>query len=249
MPEAAATALPVTLARLRREGRMDEARALLQQRLADTPGDHRIGFLGWQHAPFWWQPIEGPRVRLVRRGPDDAALVRALWADAEFMARFNRQAVALPADDVALCALLAGERDALVEDHRALHWTVQVAGVGVGFVSLVDVGFRHRRAEFLIGTRPGTSSWAAVEAAHLALRFAAGPMQLERLVAHFYPENTEAIRAALKLGFEHEGVLRGHLRNASTGKREDLVVTGLLLDEAFAARTARLRRRLFGHSA
>jgi RimJ/RimL family protein N-acetyltransferase len=245
MPEAPATALPITLARLRREGRMDEARALLQQRLAEAP-DARTGFLHWQHAPFWWQPIEGPRVRLVRRGPDDAALVRACWADADFMARFNRQAAALPADDAALRTLLAGERDALVEDHHALHWTVQVAGAGVGFVSLVDVGFRHRRAEFLIGLRPGTSSWAAVEAAHLALRFAAGPMQLERLVAHFYPDNVEAIRAALKLGFEHEGVLRGHLRDPATGQREDLVVTGLLLDPAFAARSERLRRRLFG---
>jgi RimJ/RimL family protein N-acetyltransferase len=173
-------------------------------------------------------------------------LVRALWADTAFMARFNRQAAALPADDAALRTLLAGERDALVEEHQALHWTVQVAGHGVGFVSLVNVGFRHRRAEFLIGLRPGTSSWAAVEAAHLALGFAAGPMQLERLVAHFYPDNVEAIRAALKLGFEHEGVLRGHLRDAATGRREDLVVTGLLLDQAFAARTARLRRRLFG---
>lgn len=245
MPEAAAS-LPGVLARLRREGRLDEARALLRQRLAGSPADPRIGFLGWQHAPFWWQPIEGPRVRLVRRGPDDAALVRACWADAGFMARFNRQAAALPADDAALRTLLAGERDALVEEHRALHWTVQVAGLGVGFVSLVDVGFRHRRAEFLIGLRPGTSSWAAAEAAHLALRFAAGPMQLERLVAHFYPDNVEAIRAALKLGFRHEGVLRGHLRNATTGQREDLVVTGLLLDQDFAARTQRLRRRLLG---
>jgi RimJ/RimL family protein N-acetyltransferase len=245
MPDAAAAALPGTLARLRREGRLAEARALLQQRLAEE-ADPRTGFLFWQHAPFWWQPIEGPRVRLVRRGPDDAALVRRCWADADFMARFNRQAVALPADDAALAALLAGERDALVEDHQALHWTVQAGGAGVGFVSLVDVGFRHRRAEFLIGLRPGTSSWAAVEAAHLALRFAAGPMQLERLVAHFYPDNVEAIRAALKLGFEHEGVLRGHLRDAATGRREDLVVTGLLLDQAFAARSERLRRRLFG---
>lgn len=245
MPEATAAALAGTLARLRREGRFDEARALLDRRLADQ-ADPRTGFLAWQHAPFWWQPIEGPRVRLVRRGPDDAALVRRCWADADFMARFNRQAVALPADDAALKALLAGERDALVEDHRALHWTVRVGAEGVGFVSLVDVGFRHRRAEFLIGLLPGSSSWASVEAAHLALRFAAGPMQLERLVAHFYPDNTEAISAALKLGFEHEGVLRGHLRDAATGQREDLVVTGLLLDDAFAARTARLRRRLFG---
>jgi RimJ/RimL family protein N-acetyltransferase len=245
MPDATAAPLPGTLARLRREGRLAEARALQQQRLAEE-ADPRIGFLSWQHAPFWWQPIEGPRVRLVRRGPDDAALVRRCWADADFMARFNRQAVALPADDAALAALLAGEREATVEEHHALHWTVQVGGEGVGFVSLVDVGFRHRRAEFLIGVRPGTSSWAAVEAAHLALRFAAGPMQLERLVAHFYHDNVEAIRAALKLGFEHEGVLRGHIRNTATGRREDLVVTGLLLDQAFAVRTERLRRRLFG---
>ena len=219
-------------------------------RVVAETADARTGLLFWQHAPFWWQPLEGRRVRLVRRGPDDAALVRRCWADADFMARFNRQAAALPADDAALKALLAGERAALVEDHRALHWTVRASGdavgEGIGFVSLVDIGLRHRRAEFLIGLVPGSSSWAAAEAAHLVLQFAAGPMQLERLVAHFYPENTGAIGAALKLGFEHEGVLRGHIRDAATGRRHDLVVTGLLLDEAFAARSQRLRRRLFG---
>lgn len=246
--ERAAHGLTATLSRLRRDGRMVQARELLARGLAGRH-DPRLAFLAWQHAPFWWQPVEGRRAGLFRRGPDDAELVRRCWADAGFMARFNRQAAALPASDDALQATLAREYWALAEERRAVHWTIRADGRGIGFVSLVDIGFGHRRAEFLIGVLPGTSSWIAAEAAHLALQFAARCMKLERLVAHFYPENTEAIRSALKLGFTQEGVLRGHLRDRVTGRRSDLVVAGLLLDDAFFQRAWPIRRRLLGAAA
>jgi RimJ/RimL family protein N-acetyltransferase len=240
--------LPAALARLRQTGRFDEARRLLTQACREHD-DPRLRFLAWQHEPFWWQPMTGPRAHLRRRGPADIALVRQCWTDASFMARFNRQAAALPASDDALQSLLAREYAATAENQGALHWTIDSDGKPVGFASLVELAITHRRAEFLIGVRPGTRPWVAVEAAHLVLQFAARQMRLERLAAHFYPDNTRAISAALKLGFEHEGLLRGHLRDAVTGRRQDLVVTGLLLDEAFAARSERLRRRLFGDPA
>jgi hypothetical protein len=53
-----------------------------------------------------------------------------------------------------------------------------------------------------------------------------------------------ALSSARKLGFVQEGVLRGHVRDAATGIRTDLIATGLLLDESSAARAGRLRQRL-----
>lgn len=77
------------------------------------------------------------------------------------------------------------------------------------------------------------------------LEFAADRLRLGRLSAYFYPDNQPALRAAEKLGFEREGVLRGYLRERG-GSRQDLVVGGLLLDPAFFAGKARVRQRLLG---
>ncbi|WP_284614446.1 GNAT family N-acetyltransferase [Aquabacterium humicola] len=234
------------LATLRARGRLDEARAVLGGALREQPQDEALRRLAWQHAPVWWQPLAGPRARLERRGPDDAAFVRRCWADGDFMARFNRLAAPLPAGDDALRALLAGEQRALIADSRAIHWTIHDAAGPAGFVSLVDISFSHRRAEFLIGVLPQASRWLAPEAAHLAIGFAAGPLKLERLSAHFYPQNVEAQRIAQKFGFEREGLLRGYLRLPGSGERCDLVIAGLLLDDAYFARSARQRERLLG---
>lgn len=244
--------LTTTLRALRRSGRINEARELLARAQRDQP-DPKLAFLAWQHAEFWWLPLQGKRITLRRRGPEDVALVRRCWSDAEFMGRFNRLAMALPDSDEALKATLAREHWALAEESHAVHWTVHVDDAsGCGFVSLVDIVFSHRRAEFLIGVVPGTNVWVGPEAAHLALQFAARQMKLERLSAHFYPENPSALRAAEKLGFEREGLLRGYLRlpgaDERADQRADLIVAGLLLDESFFARSARLRARLLGKS-
>lgn len=118
----------------------------------------------------------------------------------------------------------------------------------LGFVSAANIAPGHRRAEFLIGLREACNPWLGPEAAHLALDFLARRAGIERLTAYFYPDNHSAIATARKLGFEPEGVLRSYLRLAD-GRRSDLVVAGLVLDEAWFARSARLRRRLLGAAA
>ena len=79
--------LITTLRELRRSGRINEARELLARAQRDQP-DPKLAFLAWQHAQFWWLPLQGKRVTLRRRGPEDAALVRRCWGDADFMGRF-----------------------------------------------------------------------------------------------------------------------------------------------------------------
>lgn len=239
--------LAATLRALRGAGRLDDARQLLRQQraAADSAALRR---LAWEHEPFWWQPLQGPRVRLQRRGPQDLALVRRCWSDAGFMARFNRVAAPLPEGDEALAALLVREQATIVSEARALHWTVYAGEHALGFVSAANIAPGHRRAEFLIGLHGPCSPWAGPEAAHLALGFLARRAGIERLTAYFYPDNQPAIAAAAKLGFVTEGVLRSYLRHAD-GRRGDLVVAGLLLNEGYFVRTTRLRRRLLGAAA
>lgn len=157
-PELPATPdLRSALRRLRLEGRFDAARELLAERL-EREQSPKLALLARQHAPFWWEPLRGPHVVLRRRGPEDLALVRRAWGDATFMKRFNRAAAPLPHDDAAVRSLLWREQCALPEESRAVHWTICVQGEGVGFASLVEIAFGHRRAEFLVGVMPGSCS-------------------------------------------------------------------------------------------
>lgn len=241
------------LRELRRSGQIEQARALLSRQLASAAAGTaahkpRLIHLAWQHAPFWWQPLQGRSAGLRRRGPQDVALLRHAWQNADFMQRFNRMAADLPAQDDALQALLTREHWALPEESRGLHWTIESAGRGCGFVSVVELSMQHRRGEFLIGVlpdqAPGASPWLALEASHLVFEFLRSHMKLERLTAYFYPDNPAALQMAQKLGFEREGLLKGYLRVPHNGQRVDLIVAGLLLDQAFFDRHARVRQRL-----
>lgn len=208
----------------------------------------RLQHLAWQHAPFWWQPLQGRSVRLRRRGAQDVALLRTAWQDANFMRRFNRMAAPLPESDEALRALLTREHWALPEESHALHWTIEAAGQACGCVSVVEISLQHRRAEFLIGVLPAlaprASPWLALEASHLVVDFLATQARLERLTAYFYPDNLAAFQMAEKLGFAREGLLKGYLRLPDTPQRVDLIVAGLLLDKPFFDQRRRLRQRL-----
>lgn len=223
-----AAALREELRALRLARRLPAARELIraQPGYADRA---ELRALLHEHEDFWWQPLRGARVVLKRRDAEDAGFVRACWADGGFMGNFNRSARALPGDDAALRAVLARERAALLSELHALHWTVCTAMGAVGFVSATDHSAVHRRCEFLIGF-PGLQRAVAVHAAQLAIEFLRVRVGVERLTAHFYPENTHAIRAAEKFGFVQEGVLRGFLRSVD-GTRADLVVAGLQLAE------------------
>lgn len=186
--------------------------------------------------------MRGRRLTLRRRGPDDAALVRACWGDPAFMRKFNRMVAPLPADDEALRGVLAREHVSVLGESHALHWTVAHDERKLGFVSVVNISLGHRRAEFLIGIRGG-GAWDGPEASHLVLDFLANEAGLHRLTAYFYPDNQPAIDAAVKLGFAVEGVLRSYVRLAD-GTTSDLVVAGLVLNPSFFRASERMRRRL-----
>jgi RimJ/RimL family protein N-acetyltransferase len=227
---------------LRLKGELAQARELIrsQPEFATSPALQRLLH---EHQDFWWTPIAGRRVTLKRRGAQDAAFVRACWSDAEFMRKFNRTARPLPAQGDALQHILAREQSGILGETKAIHWTIHAASGPIGFVSATDYAAGHRRCEFLIGLPGQPASAVPVEAAHLAVAFLRERAGIERLTAYFYDENDYAARVARKFGFEHEGVLKGYIRNAD-GSRSDLLVAGLLLTGEASARVRKVRTRV-----
>ena len=221
---------------LRLKGRLEDARRLIRSQpgFATTAALQRLLY---EHEDFWWAPIEGRRVTLRRRNADDAAFVRACWADADFMRKFNRLARPLPSDDAELRGILAREHAGVLSDAKALHWTLHAKPGPVGFISVTDYAAGHRRAEYLIGMLGQPASAVPVEASHLACDFLYTRAGIERLTAYFYAENEYAAKVAEKFGFRREGVLRGYIKDADGG-RSDLVVSGLLLAELTSHRRA-----------
>ena len=232
------------LRQLRLRGAFAEARALLRAQ-PEWTNSAPLKSLLYEHEDFWWAPIAGGRVTVRGRGAGDVGIVRACWADADFMRKFNRAARALPQDDAALAGILAREHAGILTEAKALHWTIHTPDGPIGFVSATDYSPAHRRAEFLIGVLGQAPGLAQMEAAYLATEFLAERAKIERLTAYFYAENTRAAEVARKFGFAHEGVFRGYVRDASGG-RSDLVVAGLLLAGERPQRMVRMRSRILG---
>lgn len=215
------------LRRLRMQGAFAQAREAIRAQ-PGYEGSPVLRRLLRDHEDYWWQPIEGRRVTLRRRGEGDLPFVRACWADAEFMRKFNRTARPLPADDKALRDLLSREGSSAISESKSLHWTIHDSRGPMGFISATEIAPGHRRCEFLIGFPFEHAGSKGVEAACLAIRFLRERVGMERLTAYFYPENADAAKVAEKFGFRAEGVLKGYIRNAD-GSRSDLLVSGLLL--------------------
>lgn len=231
------------LQRLRIEGAFAQARELIRSQ-PEFGRSRSLQHLLYEYEDFWWAPIQGRRVTLRRRGPDDLDFVRACWADADFMRKFNRLARPLPADDEVLRGILARERAGTLSVTRAMHWTIYQLEKPIGFVSATDLSAQHGRCEFLVGILRHPPSRAPIEAAGLAITFLNRHANVERFTAYCYPENSHAVQVATKFGFVPEGILKGYIRGAD-GARSDLSVCGLLLTPRTPGKTERLISRMF----
>jgi diamine N-acetyltransferase len=121
---------------------------------------------------------------------------------------------------------------------KQLDWIVaDLNGQPLGLACLADLDFESRRAEWLLGfPELPKMRQKMVEAALLLFVAAFACLRLEKVYGYVYQSNVSAQEATLHLGFQKEGVLRTHVRNRVTGKREDLHVFGFLRDEFFESR-------------
>jgi ribosomal-protein-alanine N-acetyltransferase len=169
--------------------------------------------------------LETERLRLTPVADGDAADIFPLMGDAEVMAFWDVGEIDDP--DV-VAAIVAGQVSEMKEG-RAAYWAMRVIADGsfVGVCDISEIDRRHKRGE--IGFMLGREAWGqgyALEAMRVVLAYAAAS-GLRRLLARTHLGNRRSDSLLEKLGFEQEGILRGHVLRE--GERRDCRLFGLLL--------------------
>lgn len=206
----------------------------------------QLNSMSFRLAPFWWQPVQGKRLTLVRMTAAHYEFVLKCRNNAAFQQRYNlfqpasRQAVKKD--------LQQAEQHPLENNH--IEWVVEKQGVPIGLAALTDLSMEHSRAELLVGF-PGTPTpFNSVEATLLVLEFAFATLGLQKIYSHVYASNPHSQRSSIHIGFEQEGVLRSHIKAPNSNKRLDLYANGYLPDKFYKrSKTTRLFKRLLGRSA
>lgn len=169
--------------------------------------------------------LETERLILKPVTAEDAPLIFPVMADPEVMAHMDTAALEDP--DLTL-AFVESQVDEMERD-EALYWSVRRRddGVYLGSVDLSDIDWRHHRAEVgFILARPAWGQGFAYEAMQAVMGYAA-TQGIRRLWARTHVGNNASEKLLLKLGFEQEGYLKGHIDR--DGERRDCRLWGLLL--------------------
>ncbi len=142
------------------------------------------------------------------------------------------------ATEAALAAYVAD----LASQHDPMAWAVRpvATGVATGWMTLMDIQPRHASIEIgnIWFAPPMQRTRASSEAIFLLLRMAADELGYRRLVWKCNALNAPSRRAALRLGFSFEGVLRSHL--VVKGRDRDTAYYSILPPEWLPARDALL---------
>ncbi len=231
-----------TARQLRAEGKIKESFELVQS----STGTNKIpDSLVWQHQTFFWNDISAGNCLLTRRQGSDASFIKKLWADAEFVHRFNRLAARIPQQLTDLERILNSEYVSLVTDSNSIHWIVRDKWRKPwGVISLTNISLTHKRAEVLMGVMAGAPFGLATAAMLLLFKFYFGVLRFQKLYTLTFDDNEHSLRGVLHLGFKTEGRFRNHFYEQSTNSFVDLVQAGLLAEEAFSASNKRLMQRL-----
>lgn len=228
---------------LRQQRQFELALEHMQQ--AYQAGHFEIQALLWQHSPVFWQQMTAGICVLTRRCGEDAAFLREIWNDKDFVYRFHRHSAPLPPSDLELQRILNRELCSIISESHALHWIVRDGhGRPWGLLSLCEISMVHRRAEILLGILPGAPTGIAAAAMLMLFQFYFNVMKFNKLVSLVYSENMLSLKSTLHLGFRKEGQLRNHACDPRTGRYLDLVQFGLLKEDAFHPGNQRLMERL-----
>lgn len=172
--------------------------------------------------------IETAQLLLRPLSPGDAADVQRLAGDPAVAATTRN--IPHPYPDGAAEAFIAHTRE---QAERGLAYTfAMVERASAQLVGCVGLRLEppDRRAE--LGYWVGVPHWGrgfATEGAVAALRFAFGPLGLNRVFATALTRNPASARVMQKAGLRYEGTLREHI--VKDGVPEDLVMYGLVRAE------------------
>ena len=169
--------------------------------------------------------LESERLRLEPLKVEDAEAIFPVLGDPEVIAYWD----APEADDPDVVASVIRSQVENMEAGRSMHWTIRTLadGLFVGCFDLTEIDRRHRRAE--VGFMLSPDAWGqgyAPEAMRTVVAFAASS-GLRKLAGRTNLGHRRSESVLEKLGFEEEGLLRGHM--VEDGERRDCRLWGLLL--------------------
>lgn len=169
--------------------------------------------------------LETERLRLRPLEVADADRLFPILSDPDAMAHWDVPEI----DDPDLVRAIVQGQVGDAASGRAFHWTIRTIDGGqfLGACDVSDIDRWHKRAE--IGFLLGRGAWGqgyALEAMRSVIAFAAA-MGVHRLAARTHLGNKRSDALLEKLGFEQEGLLRGHVLR--DGEHRDCRLFGLLL--------------------
>jgi RimJ/RimL family protein N-acetyltransferase len=215
------------LARLRLQKGLAQTRdalRMLQQRHPDNAGVQEL--VQW-HDPRWWQPLSFGNIRLERRAPEHFDFVWQLVLDREFSSKLKHIPEALTPKD--LLQALTQDQNALIPDTRSIQWVVYKEGQPIGLSMFVNINFRNRSAEQIMGVMPPHDHSFLVGDAYCAsLLFAFNCLGLNKVQGLIYEHNRAVAEQQERLGFQREGLLRQAVWNESAQGYDDLLQIALL---------------------
>ncbi len=169
--------------------------------------------------------LETERLRLRPLEVADADRLFPILNDPEVMAHWDVPEI----DDPDLVRAIVQGQVIDATSGRAFHWTIRTIEDDqfLGACDVSDIDRWHKRAE--IGFLLGRGAWGqgyALEAMRSVIAFAAA-MGVRRLAARTHLGNKRSDAVLEKLGFEQEGLLRGHVLR--DGEHRDCRLFGLLI--------------------
>jgi ribosomal-protein-alanine N-acetyltransferase len=170
--------------------------------------------------------VRGPAYSLRYLTPADAPALYALGSNQEVTRFFSWGPYREEAEASAFIASLDRQR----ESGERLELGVFRGERLLGITGLSDFSPRDRRA--VVGTWLGREHWgsgANRESKALVLAMGFRSLGLSRITALASPQNVRSIAALQRLGFVHEGVLRGW--HVHAGEPRDVAVLRMMRDE------------------
>lgn len=218
------------LARLRAQQGLLQAQSTIMNLTRKFPGNTALQSLCDWHDPAWWRPIEFGAIRMERRGPDHFEFLWSLVLQKKFAHQLKHLPPGLTPRD--LLQILTNESTAIIPESRSITWVIFKDQQPIGISMFVNINFKNRTAEQIMGILPGyDTSFLVADAYFSSLSFAYNTLGLNKVQGLIYDTNESAATLQQRFGFQREGVLRQSVWSEEEQRYLDLIQISLLYDE------------------
>lgn len=218
------------LGRLRSQQGLVQAQTTIVNLTRQFPGDLGLQALRDWYDPVWWQPIEFGAIRLERRSPEHFEFLWSLVLQKDFVYQLKHLPPQLTPRDLML--ILTNEANAIIPESRSITWVIFKDQQPIGLSMFVNINFKNRTAEQIMGILPGhDTSFLVADGYFSSLSFAYNTLGLNKVQGLIYDTNETVATLQQRFGFQREGVLRQAVWSESDQRYLDLIQISLLHEE------------------